>query len=118
MKDNKCVHCGADCGKNPVRWNDKIFCCNGCKQVYLLLNENKLSQYYSILETPGVKIDDASHDNKYAFLDNEEVKEKLYEFYEDNIAKVTFYIPTIHCASCIWLLEQLNRLNKVLNTQL
>lgn len=112
MKDNKCVHCGADCGKNPVRWNDKIFCCNGCKQVYLLLNENKLSQYYSILETPGVKIDDASHDNKYAFLDNEEVKEKLYEFYEDNIAKVTFYIPTIHCASCIWLLEQLNRLNK------
>lgn len=112
MKDNKCVHCGADCGKHPVRWNDKIFCCNGCKQVYLLLNDNKLSQYYSILETPGVKVDETSHDTKYAYLDNDEVKEKLYEFHEDNIAKVTFYIPTIHCASCIWLLEQLNRLNK------
>ena len=112
MKDNKCVHCGADCGKNPVRWNDKIFCCNGCKQVYLLLNDNKLSQYYSILETPGIKSDEVKHDSKYAFLDNNEVKEKLYDFYEDSIAKVTFNIPTIHCASCIWLLEQLNRLNK------
>ena len=112
MANNKCVHCGADCGKTPVTWNDKIFCCNGCKQVYLLLNENKLSQYYSILETPGVKVNDVAHDSKYVFLDNDEVKEKLYEFYEDNIAKVTFYIPTIHCASCIWLLEQLNRLNR------
>ena len=26
--------------------NDKQFCCEGCKQVYLLLNENNLCVYY------------------------------------------------------------------------
>jgi len=112
MDDNSCIHCGADCGKNPILFDDKKFCCNGCKQVYLLLSENKLNQYYNFEQNPGIKIDNPEHDSKYAFLDKEEVKEKIYEFYENNIAKVTFYIPTIHCASCIWLLEHLNKLNR------
>lgn len=111
MKNNACIHCGADCGKNPISWDDKIFCCNGCKQVYQLLNENKLFQYYDFQENPGIKVENITHDSKYAFLDKEEVKNKVYEFYENNIAKVTFYIPTIHCASCIWLLEHLHKLN-------
>ncbi|MCK5731198.1 MAG: heavy metal translocating P-type ATPase metal-binding domain-containing protein, partial [Draconibacterium sp.] len=49
-KNNTCVHCGADCGKNPVVWNDEKFCCNGCKTVYQLLNENKLYNYYNLDE--------------------------------------------------------------------
>lgn len=108
----KCVHCGADCGKNPVEWNKLFFCCNGCKQVYQLLNENKLFKYYDIEDTPGIKTDIYHHSNKYEYLDKDEVKQKLYDFFDNNIAKVSLYIPTIHCASCIWLLENLNRLNK------
>ncbi len=46
------------------------------------------------------------------FLDNAEVKEKLITFSEGNISKVKFFIPVIHCASCIWLLENLEKLNK------
>ncbi len=107
-----CEHCGADCGKDVVVWNDKNFCCHGCQQVYQLLNEHKLNQYYGIEKNPGIKIESATHSNKYAFLDKEEIQNKIYEFNEDGIAKVTFYIPSIHCASCIWLLEQLNKLNK------
>jgi len=109
--ENACIHCGADCGKHPVIWNGKPFCCNGCQQVYQLLNEHKLSNYYSFEKTPGIKVETPAFQNKYAYLDKEEVKEKLFEFYQDNIAKVTFYIPSIHCASCIWLLEHLNKLN-------
>ena len=109
---NKCDHCGADCGKLPLEWGGNIFCCNGCKQVYQLLNEAKLTRYYDIEELPGVKTEEVQHLEKYAFLDQDEVKEKLYEFHENQIAKVTFYIPTIHCASCIWLLENLTKLNK------
>ena len=60
---------------------------------------------------PGIKIDAQPYDDKYAFLDIESVKTKLYEFQENEIAKTTFYIPTIHCVSCIWLLEHLNKLN-------
>lgn len=106
-----CIHCGADCGKIPVVWNEKSFCCNGCKQVYQILNEHKLYQYYDINNTPGIKVETENYDNKYAYLDKEEVREKLYEFHENNIAKVTFFIPSIHCASCIWLLEHLNKLH-------
>ena len=109
--ENNCSHCGSDCGKNPLTWGNKIFCCNGCLQVYQLLNDNKLHQYYSLSTLPGVKIDEIKYDNKYAFLENEEVIEKLYEFHNAETAKVTFYIPAIHCISCIWLLEHVNKLH-------
>jgi Cu+-exporting ATPase len=94
--NNSCVHCGADCGKHPVVWNNQEFCCNGCKTVYQLLNENKLFNYYTIDETPGIKV---------------EIREKLISFSEGRITKVKFFIPVIHCTSCIWLLEKLHRLH-------
>mgnify|MGYP000713567243 CR=1 FL=1 len=106
-----CVHCGADCGREPVVWNNLNFCCNGCKTVYQLLNENKLYNYYELEETPGIKVETTEFGNKYAFLDNEEVKQKLISFTEGSISKVRFYIPVIHCASCIWLLEHLQKLH-------
>jgi Cu+-exporting ATPase len=110
---NNCIHCGADCGKNPIIWDEKKFCCNGCLTVYQLLHENKLYNYYQLEETPGVKIEATTEfGNKYAFLDNAEVKEKLVTFKEGTISKVKFFIPVIHCASCIWLLENLEKLNK------
>ena len=111
MPENTCAHCGADCRKSPVVYNQLKFCCSGCKQVYQLLSENRLFQYYTLENTPGVKIGDLSHEAKYAFLDREEVQQKMYEFFEVNTARITFYIPSIHCASCIWLLEHLTRLN-------
>ena len=109
---NKCIHCGADCGKNPVIWDNEKFCCHGCEQVYRILNENKLSNYYNIEETPGLRVEAPQHIDKYAYLDRDEVRQKMYEFQEGNLVKVRFFIPSIHCASCIWLLEQLGRLNK------
>ena len=109
--ENTCIHCGADCGKAPVIWNDMKFCCNGCLTVYQLLNENKLFKYYQLEDSPGIKVETTEFGNKYAFLDNAEVKEKLVSFSEGGISKVRFFIPVIHCASCIWLLENLSKLN-------
>jgi len=111
MTENTCIHCGADCGKDPVIYRMQKFCCSGCKQVYQLLNENQLQQYYTFETSPGVRISDPDHSSKYAFLDKDEVRQKLYEFFEDQTARVTFYVPSIHCVSCIWLLEHLSRLN-------
>jgi len=108
----ECVHCGEDCGNYPIIWNEKAFCCNGCKTVYQLLNDNKLYTYYEIESTPGIKIEVEDFGNKFAYLDNEEIKNKLFEFSEGDYRKVTLHIPSIHCSSCIWLLENLNTLNK------
>ncbi len=113
-----CVHCGEDCGRHPIMYQNKPFCCNGCKTVYQLLNKNNLYSYYEIEDTPGIKVDINDFDDKYAYLDKEEVKEKIYEFREGDMVKVTFFIPSIHCASCIWLLENLNTLNKGISSSM
>lgn len=110
--DNICIHCGADCGKNPIEWNQLKFCCNGCKTVYQLLNENKLYSYYEIENAPGIRVDSNNFDNKYEYLDRDDIQDKIIQFKEGDITKVQLYIPVIHCASCIWLLENLNTLNR------
>jgi Cu+-exporting ATPase len=111
-EDNSCVHCGADCGKQPVFRNELPFCCKGCLTVYQLLNENKLYNYYKLEDNPGIKVETTAFGNKYAFLDKEEIRDKLISFSEGGISKVKFFIPVIHCASCIWLLEKLHLLHK------
>lgn len=37
--------------------------------------------------------------------------EKLLEFQNGSTAQVTFYLPQMHCVSCIWLLENLYKLD-------
>lgn len=106
-----CVHCGEDCGKAPIFHQNKPFCCNGCKTVYQLLNEKELGTYYKIQPMSGIRVEDDLSDEKYAWLDLEEIKSKLLGFNEGNISKVTFFIPAIHCASCLWLLENLHALH-------
>lgn len=108
---NKCVHCGADCGKAPVVGNGMKFCCNGCRTVYEMLHENKLYTYYNLEKSPGIKVETTEFGNKYEFLDNAEIAGKFLVFREGEVAKVRFYIPVIHCASCIWLLEHLGKLH-------
>nr|WP_320118208.1 heavy metal translocating P-type ATPase metal-binding domain-containing protein [uncultured Marinifilum sp.] len=111
-KNKICVHCGDDCGKHPVMWDEKPFCCNGCSTVYQLLHENELCNYYDFESNPGIKIESSKFKEKFAFLDEAEIADPLYDFKEGNIRKITLYIPAIHCSSCIWLLENLNILNK------
>lgn len=107
----KCVHCGEDCGKHPVMWDEKPFCCYGCKTVYEILNVKKLDKYYEIEPMSGIRIEQTDVGDKYAYLDLDEIREKVLNFSDSGISKVNLFIPTIHCASCIWLLENLSTLN-------
>jgi Cu+-exporting ATPase len=107
----KCVHCGEDCGKAPIIWDEQPFCCHGCKTVFQILNEKKLDKYYEIQPMSGIKVDQTEVGDKYTYLDNEEIIEGLLDFSDAGVSKVSLFIPTIHCASCIWLLENLNTLS-------
>jgi len=118
MDTDKCVHCGEDCSKYPVVWENQNFCCHGCKTVYQILNKNQLYKYYQIESTPGVKVEKQDYSNKYAFLDNPEIRYKMLDFSEGKMSKVTLYIPSIHCSSCIWLLENLHLLDKGIKSSL
>jgi Cu+-exporting ATPase len=50
--------------------------------------------------------------NKYAYLDEPEIIESLLDYQDEEISMINFYIPKIHCSSCIWLLEKLYKLKK------
>ena len=108
----KCFHCGEDCGKHPVIFDDKPFCCYGCKTVFEILKDSDACEYYNIESHPGVKIKEAEIGQKYAYLDHEEIRAGLLDFTDGGISKVRLFIPSIHCSSCIWLLENLNRFQK------
>ena len=93
-------------------FDDKPFCCTGCRTVYQLLSDNDACDYYQIDNAPGLKNISAEIGNKFAYLDNEKIKSELLEFSDGGISKVRFFIPSIHCSSCIWLLENLHRFNE------
>lgn len=105
-----CYHCGEECRDNNISIDEKHFCCEGCKLVYEILNENSLCRYYSIEEHPGVTVKNQVTGNKFSYLDNKDISSKLTEF-AGRYMSVLFYIPSIHCSSCIWLLENLSTLN-------
>lgn len=116
MSSKKCFHCGLDAGKNPVVFDEKVFCCNGCKTVYEILNTNELSCYYDFESSPGTIPSEIK--GKYNYLENEEIVEKLLEFNDGETSVVEFYIPSIHCSSCIWVLENLSKLNSGVTTSM
>lgn len=109
----KCVHCGNSCGIAPVVFEGYSFCCAGCSAVYQILQANNLNQYYQIEPMKGIRVEDEIRpsDETYAFLDLEKFRSKILHFSDAGVSKVSFFIPEIHCASCIWLLENLHSLN-------
>lgn len=107
-----CYHCGEACVPGTIRLDDKDFCCNGCQMVYSILNEHSLCQYYSLNQNPGSSQRVASRKDKFAFLDEVAVEEKLISFKEGRQVRVSFYLPQIHCSSCLYLLENLPRIQQ------
>ncbi len=118
MSEILCIHCGESCGKYPIIWEGKPFCCNGCLSVYQIIEQKKLYKYYQIDKTPGIKIQTTDYQNKYAYLDDLEIQTQIFEFAEGEMRKVKLFIPAIHCSSCIWLLENLNILNSGISLSL
>jgi len=109
MENKTCFHCGDDCGNHPITSQEKSFCCNGCKTVFEIFNENDLTCYYDFQNSPGAIPKEI--EGKYDFLSQENIIEKLTEFRDGSLEIATLYIPHIHCSSCIWILENLNKLN-------
>jgi P-type Cu+ transporter len=106
-----CYHCGDACANDHIHLDEKVFCCEGCKLVFEILDERDMCRYYDLEQHPGISLKGPKETGKYAYLDQPEIKEQLLDFQDEAQAKVTFFIPQIHCASCIWLLENLYKLH-------
>jgi len=109
----QCDHCGDLCSTEVITYEDKQFCCLGCKAVYELLESSNLTSYYQNEGLQASKIADRSAlEKKFAYLDHAAILEKLIRYQDDHISTITFFLPSIHCSSCIYLLENLPRLNQ------
>jgi len=106
-----CDHCGDTCYQKPVMLGDKVFCCDGCRSVFQILNDYDLCAYYDLNNHPGITQKSNVRKDKYAFLDNADIAKKLIQYADSSQTHVTFYLPQIHCSSCLWLLENIRRIN-------
>jgi len=113
-KNVQCTHCGEDCVSVNIKIEEKIFCCEGCKMVYQLLDSTGLCNYYDLNERPGISQRITVRKDKFAFLDDKSIQQKLISFTNDEQTHVSFYLPQMHCSSCLYLLENLHRLNKAI----
>ncbi|MFN3952182.1 MAG: heavy metal translocating P-type ATPase [Thermaurantimonas sp.] len=111
MSEN-CFHCGLPADKEIVKFDDKVFCCHGCKEVYSILKENSLEDFYALNPASGISKKAGSAAKDYSFLDIKEIADRLLQFRDGGIAVVRWTLPQIHCSACIWLLENLPKLRK------
>ncbi|MBP7398096.1 MAG: heavy metal translocating P-type ATPase metal-binding domain-containing protein [Chitinophagales bacterium] len=106
-----CFHCGEPCPDATFTIEEKTFCCFGCKTVYEILQDNDLCAYYDIQNFPGQSQKNKIASAKYEVLDRPDIKRRYITFSDGKQIHVKFYLPLIHCSSCIWLLENLHAIN-------
>ncbi len=111
-KSVTCSHCGEECTSENLLFDDKSFCCQGCKVVYQLLNNKGLCNYYSLNDKPGINQKITIRKDKFAFLDDKSISQKLVTFSNEEQTHVCFYLPQMHCSSCLYVLENLHKINK------
>ena len=104
-----CYHCGDDVIGKGYIYVEKKFCCTACRTVYQLLSENNMDAYYILENKPGIK-PSSSTENKYAFLELDSIQERFIQFKDNGIERVTLFLPSIHCSSCIYLLENITKI--------
>ncbi len=107
----QCYHCGTPTGRSPVEYDGKLFCCTGCKAVYQILAQSELCRYYEFEQSPG-NTPSLRPAPRFEFLDDPAVLQQLLDYSEENTSLLTLHIPQVHCSSCIWLLENLHRLDE------
>lgn len=103
-----CEHCGLPCMEDRVSDEGHLFCCSGCAAVYSLLNQHNLCRYYE--GGKGLR-SEAEQTNELAYLDEEETFSRFVVFSKGETVQFRFIIPGMHCNSCIYLLERLDKLH-------
>ncbi len=111
IEKETCYHCGEDTSNTNFHIQEKSFCCRGCQTVFEIINKSDLCSYYDIESKPGINQKQEIRKGKYDFLDDEKIIKKLTHFQDETHQHVIFYLPQMHCASCIWILEHLNKLD-------
>ncbi len=100
--DARCVHCGDPVDGQGIVSDGMTFCCNGCRAVYQILHP---SDSCPVIPPGGIR------EERFAYLDEPSIVQGLRTFTDGTVSAASFFVPQMHCSSCVWLLENLFRLN-------
>jgi Cu+-exporting ATPase len=104
-----CAHCGDQANGLRQDKEGHHFCCDGCAQLFQLLHSHDLGQFYSIQEKGAIK--PAEVDSKrFDHLNDPDIQAQFFSYQDNHIYQLSLRLPQIHCAACIYLLENLYRL--------
>lgn len=106
-----CYHCGEACLTETNTFDDKNFCCSGCKAAYQILDESGLCSYYDLETNPGINLKNSKTRTRFDYLEDPDVIQRIVDFHNKEQLSISLYIPNIHCTSCVWLLENLQKLD-------
>jgi Cu2+-exporting ATPase len=105
-----CEHCGALLPSDAVvSEQGKRFCCAGCCTVYEAVQSAGLGAFYENREFDGVAARPARPSGRrFAHLDDASFA-RGFEVHADGTLSVALQIEGVHCAACVWLIENLPR---------
>lgn len=96
---------------NDIKIDGKFFCCEGCKQVHLLIHEIESCSSDQLVRLKDIRPRGKFADDRWEFLNEPTLINQVVVFKSTDQIHVHWSLPDIHCASCIWLLENLNRIH-------
>lgn len=101
-----CAHCQGVV-LHPFKDSEgHIFCCSGCRSVFQILNDNKLTEFYDL--SANFKINAIKQNAiDFNYLDSEQFQTE-FTHVDGEIQTIDFYLEGIHCMACLWLIEKLN----------
>jgi len=106
----KCTHCGAAADVDPIVAGEAVFCCEGCHTVYDILNQNNLCDFYALSDDAAVSLK-GQKEIPWSLEELNLMASDFTVFENEGRRTVLFHIPSMHCSSCIWLLEKLSDLD-------
>lgn len=90
---DSCKHC-----HDTLLPSQQDFCCEACKMVYTILQDQNLGAYYALREELCDDVERFPKPQTSAIIDT-----------DDTLLQGTqrFYIQGVHCTACLWLIEKL-----------
>ena len=75
-----CHHCGEECHDSAIYYDEKNFCCIGCKTVYDILSDKNLCTYYDLNQHSGVSLKSKNFEGKFDYLGLQEIVDEMLYF--------------------------------------
>ena len=104
----KCAHCSLSC-REIFEHAGMSFCCVGCRTAWTMLSDSGLIDFYRIrdkFDIDGISVP-PEFDRSFVHFDDALFQEEHVRKFDSGLSKITFYVPEVYCAACVWLLERL-----------